>query len=120
MTKDKLLVHTLPVGPLQTNCYLAVCSETKACAIVDPGGDAGTILTAVKHDQLEVKHVLLTHAHFDHMAAVAEVVAAIQAPLAIHPEDVPLLQMGGGGMMWGFNPFSTRQVRVVLTNTARS
>ncbi len=97
-----MVVYTLSVGPLQTNCYLAACEENKTCAIIDPGGDADEILAAVQQHGLTVQYVLLTHGHFDHMAAVAEVVQATRAPLAVHPAEVPLLKIGGGGMMWGF------------------
>ncbi len=97
-----MIVHTLAVGPLETNCYLAVCKETSACAIVDPGGDAGDILSFIQTHKLETKCILLTHAHFDHIGAAAELVEATGAPLAIHPAELPLLKLDGGAMMWGF------------------
>jgi glyoxylase-like metal-dependent hydrolase (beta-lactamase superfamily II) len=97
-----LIVYTLSVGPLQTNCYIAACKESKACAIIDPGGDADEIIAFIEEHALEARYVLLTHAHFDHVGAVAEVMEATRAQLAIHPDDELLLKMGGGGLMWGF------------------
>lgn len=97
-----MIVHTLPVGPLETNCYIVACAQTQACVIIDPGGDAADILDCVRKHKLAVKSILLTHAHFDHMAAVADLVEATHAPLALHPDDEPLLRLGGGGLMWGF------------------
>jgi glyoxylase-like metal-dependent hydrolase (beta-lactamase superfamily II) len=97
-----MFVYTLPVGPLQTNCYIVGCKQTKDCAIIDPGGDAGEILAHIRKENLAVKHVLLTHAHFDHIEAAAKVLEATHAPLALHPGDDLLLKMGGGAMLFGF------------------
>ncbi len=109
-----MIVHTLPVGPLQTNCYIAACQETMACAIIDPGGDAREILSFVQEQKLAVKHILLTHAHFDHIGAAAELVEASHAPLAIHPGDEALLKVGGGGILWGYaiRPISRPDVQL--------
>jgi len=96
-----VIVRTLAVGPLQTNCYLIGCQETRLGAVIDPGGDAADILAAVAQDGLTVQYVLLTHAHFDHIGAVAEIVEATRAPLALHPDDLPILHARGGAAMFG-------------------
>jgi glyoxylase-like metal-dependent hydrolase (beta-lactamase superfamily II) len=96
-----VIVRTLAVGPLQTNCYLIGCQETRLGAVIDPGGDAADILAAVAQDGLAVQYVLLTHAHFDHIGAVAEIVEATRAPLALHPDDLPILHARGGAAMFG-------------------
>ncbi|MBN1888452.1 MAG: MBL fold metallo-hydrolase [Thermoflexales bacterium] len=95
-------VYTLPVGPLQTNCYLVVCPETQAGVIIDPGGDADDIAAAVEQHRVSLAYILLTHAHFDHMGAVAQLVEASGAPLAAHPAESALLKLGGGGALFGF------------------
>jgi len=69
-----VIVRTLPVGPLETNCYLVGCEQTHLGAVIDPGGDAADILAAVEQDGLTVQYVLLTHAHFDHIGAAKEIV----------------------------------------------
>jgi glyoxylase-like metal-dependent hydrolase (beta-lactamase superfamily II)/thioesterase domain-containing protein len=97
-----LIIHTLPAGPLQTNCYVVVCQATNACAIIDPGGSADEILSFIEAQALHVQYVLLTHAHWDHIGAVAEVVEATGASLAVHPDDASLLAVGGGGLLLGF------------------
>jgi glyoxylase-like metal-dependent hydrolase (beta-lactamase superfamily II) len=96
-----VIIRTLPVGALQTNCYLVGCEETRLGAVVDPGGDAAEILSAIERDGLTVKYVLLTHAHFDHIGAVAEIVEATLAPVALHPGDLPLLHARGGAATFG-------------------
>jgi len=99
-----MIVKTLPVGPLATNCYIVGCEKTKQAAVIDPGDEADRIMAAVREAGLKVTHVLLTHAHFDHIGAVDEVVKASGAPLALHPDDLPLLQAGGGALLFDFQP----------------
>jgi glyoxylase-like metal-dependent hydrolase (beta-lactamase superfamily II) len=96
-----VIIQTLPVGPLQTNCYLIGCEETLEGAVIDPGGDANLILEAAERAGLTIKYILNTHAHFDHAAANADLVERTGAPLALHPLDLPLLQQRGGADMWG-------------------
>ncbi len=97
-----MFIKTLAVGPLGTNCYLIGCEETGEGAVIDPGGDAPVILAAVEEAGLTIRYVLNTHAHFDHIGANADVVAATGAPLGLHPRDLPLLRARGGADLWGF------------------
>ncbi|HSJ55082.1 MAG TPA: MBL fold metallo-hydrolase [Anaerolineae bacterium] len=96
-----MLVEILPVGMLQTNCYLAGCEETRAAVIIDPGGHPQRILGAVERHGLTVKYVLNTHGHFDHTDANKAIVEATGAPLAAHALERPLLQAAGGAAMFG-------------------
>lgn len=57
------------VGEIQTNCYFLYDEETKECVIVDPGYEADKILEFIQKRKLEVKKILLTHGHFDHITA---------------------------------------------------
>jgi len=96
-----LLIVTLHVGLIQTNCYIVGCEQTKEGAIIDPGGHPERILAEVKRHGLAVNYVLNTHAHFDHTDANRAVVAATGAPLALHAADRPLLQAAGGAALFG-------------------
>ncbi len=96
-----LQVLQLPLGPIQTNCFIVGDEETKDAVVIDPGWDASRVLAALDERQWQLKHVLLTHAHFDHIGAVADVVEATGAPLAIHPLELPLLRAKGGAAAFG-------------------
>jgi hydroxyacylglutathione hydrolase len=97
----RLIVETLPVGLLQTNCYLAACPETREAVIIDPGGHPQGILGAVQKHRLTVRYILNTHGHFDHTEANAAVVEATGASLAAHPLERPLLAAAGGASFFG-------------------
>lgn len=95
-----MIVQTLTVGPVQTNCYLGVCEDTRHAAIVDPGWSAPHILAEIEKLKAQADLILLTHAHFDHIGAVADLVDALKVPVAMHPLDLPLLRADGGARLW--------------------
>ena len=101
-----MIVKTLPVGPVETNCYLIADPNTLDAAVIDPGGDAPRILKAIDALKLHVRYVLNTHGHFDHIMANAAVVDAIGAELCIHPGDAELLADGGGAAFFGMEASS--------------
>jgi glyoxylase-like metal-dependent hydrolase (beta-lactamase superfamily II) len=104
----------LHVGPLQTNCYIVGCEETKEGAIIDPGGDAKRILAEVERLGLKIKYVINTHGHFDHTLANKEVVKATGAPLAIHSADASMLTQGGGARFFGIIGKASPPADVIL------
>ena len=96
-----MIVIQLPVGAIQTNCYIVGCEETKEGVVIDPGGDSELILAEVEKAGLTIKYILNTHAHFDHILANGPLVKATGAPLAIHPLELPMLRAGGGAAAFG-------------------
>ncbi len=67
-----MTILTLPVGPLETNCFLVYLEEKKQLYIIDPGGDAEEIAETAKKFPFVHAAVLLTHAHFDHISGLGE------------------------------------------------
>ncbi len=96
-----LQILQMPLGPIQTNCYIAADDATGDAAVIDPGGDAAAIVAALAEREWRCRAVLLTHAHFDHLGGVADLVEATHAPLAIHPAELPLMRAGGGAAAFG-------------------
>src|SRR5207247_5792276 len=82
-----LLVETFPVGAFQCNCSVLACGDTKQALVVDPGGDPERVLAVVKHYDLEVRAIVHTHAHLDHIAATRDIKEATGAEIRLHPGD---------------------------------
>lgn len=83
-------VHVETVGPLQENCYLVVDEDVRLAALVDPGDEAPRLLKAVAQSGATLTAIWMTHAHFDHLGAVAEIVRETRVPIWLHPLDRPL------------------------------
>ena len=98
-----MIIAALPVGLIQTNCYVVGCEKTREAAVIDPGGHPQRILAEVERHGLTVQYVLDTHAHFDHTDANGAIVEATGATLALHPEDLPLLKASGGAALFGLH-----------------
>ena len=86
----RINVECLPVGEMQTNCYLVENTETKELIIADPGADAELIIRRVGGRRPVA--VLLTHAHYDHIGAVDAVCSHFGVPLYVHGEDAAKLR----------------------------
>ena len=97
-----MIVQTLTAGPAQTNCYLVGCEPTRSAAVIDPGWDADAILQAARSAELTIMLILLTHGHFDHIGAVADVHEATHAPIAVHTRELDWLHANGGAEAFGF------------------
>ena len=67
-----MIVHRLPVGKLQENCYIIVDEVTKKAALIDPGAEAKYIEEKLNTLEVKLDAIILTHCHFDHNGAVDE------------------------------------------------
>lgn len=82
----------LPVGSLQTNCYLITDEETRQTLIIDPGDEADFISTTILEKRLIPQAILLTHGHYDHCLGVLELKLNFQIPIYLHQADLFLYQ----------------------------
>ena len=87
-----LIIKELVVGPLMANCFICGCSKTKEAVVIDPGGDANTILLSLADSKLKAKYIINTHGHFDHVSANGKMKDATGADILIHPLDAPMLE----------------------------
>ena len=101
-----LKIQKLPVGELEANCFL-VSDEENNAVIIDPGAEPDYILSEIESLGIKPLAILLTHAHFDHFGAAAEVIEKYQIPLYVHTLDRPMVtsaeyslavQLGFGAM----------------------
>lgn len=83
-----MLVKTMPVGQIGTNCYLLGDEASGACAVVDPGDEPERILQMIRESGLALKFILLTHGHYDHTMGIDGLETAFpQTPVYIHKSD---------------------------------
>ena len=82
-------IQTVLCGEIQENAYIVSLPGRGDCAVVDPGDDYPDLKKAL--GGLRVAAILLTHCHFDHIMAVAEMAAEYGAPAYIHPDDMEML-----------------------------
>jgi hydroxyacylglutathione hydrolase len=86
-----MIVETLQLGPVGTNCFIAGDEVTGRAAVVDPGGDAPRVLAVLQRLGLTAEVIVLTHAHFDHVGGVGGLKDATGAPVAIGEFEAPIL-----------------------------
>ena len=80
-------IHTLPLGSYQTNCYIVHNSNSKTCAVIDPGYEPERVLEQAGKLGLSVDAVLLTHGHFDHVGGVEAIVKSTGCKLWMRESD---------------------------------
>ena len=82
-----MLIKTLPVGQLETNCYVVTNENTLESVVIDPGDEANTILDYLESNRLRCAAIFLTHGHYDHVGAVAALREETGAPVYMNPRD---------------------------------
>jgi len=87
-----VILERFIVGPVETNCYLAACAGTREAAVIDPGEEGLTIVERCRELDLDVRWILNTHGHADHIIGNKAVKFAYpEARIACHPADAPFL-----------------------------
>ena len=87
-----MILEVRSVPPFGKNGFVVGCERTREAVVIDPGDEADALLDAVRDYGLKVVHILLTHAHIDHITGVALVKDALDAPVHLHEGDLPLYE----------------------------
>jgi len=82
-----MILEQRAVEPFYKNGFVLGCEETKEGVVIDPGDEVDGLLDAVTRHGLSIKHILLTHAHLDHVTGVARAKEALGAPVWLHRDD---------------------------------
>ena len=88
------MIHKiLPVGPLQCNCSIIGDETTHQAMVIDPGDDIDAIVAIIRQNKLQVKQIVITHAHIDHVGGAMKLRALTGAPILLNQNDYALLKM---------------------------
>jgi hydroxyacylglutathione hydrolase len=97
-----MLLATAAAPPFYKNGYVIGCETTREAVVVDPGDEVEDLVREAAERELDVKHILLTHAHLDHITGVARAKDAFDVPVYLHDADRPLYDaVVQQGLMFG-------------------
>jgi len=105
----------LTVGLLEVNCYILGDEETREAVVIDPGGDEDEILDVLNYHKFQLKLIIDTHGHFDHVDANQPLKEATGAKIAIHEADARMLaQPSAEAMFFTGNRLRLSQPDILL------
>ena len=87
-----IIVETQAVAPFFKNGFVVACGETREAVLIDPGDEVQGLLAFADRERLAVRHILLTHAHVDHVTGVAAAKRALGVPVHLHRDDLFLYE----------------------------
>ena len=82
-----MIIKAIPAGIYDANCYIVMDEKTKDAVVLDPGGDGEMLERAIKDMGANVKGILLTHGHMDHVGGVEYLSDKLNAPFYISKID---------------------------------
>ena len=97
-----MLIETQAVEPFFKNGFVVSCEETREAVLIDPGAEVEALLAFAGREKLDVRYILLTHAHVDHVTGVAAAKRALGVPICLHKDDLFLYErVEAQGLMFG-------------------
>jgi hydroxyacylglutathione hydrolase len=87
-----MIIHVESAGPFQQNGFVVGCEKTSEAVLIDPGDGVEALLDFASRRSLAIRHILLTHAHVDHVTGVAAAKRALGAPVYLHRDDLFLYE----------------------------
>ncbi len=90
--KIDIKITKIENGPFSENAWIVADLNTHECVLIDPGDDADKIAASINRQKLNLKCVLATHGHLDHIGAVDELASTYHVPFRIHSKDESLVQ----------------------------
>jgi hydroxyacylglutathione hydrolase len=87
-----IIIETQAVGPFHKNGFVVACPRTRQGVIIDPGDEVEGLLEFIAQEDISIGHILLTHAHVDHVTGVARAKLALGVPVHLHHDDLFLYE----------------------------
>src|SRR5262245_41191334 len=83
-----IIIETQAIGPLFKNGFIVGCPRTREGVLIDPGDEVSSLIAFAASERINLRHILLTHAHIDHITGVAAAKRALNVPISLHNEDL--------------------------------
>jgi glyoxylase-like metal-dependent hydrolase (beta-lactamase superfamily II) len=98
-----MILETRAVAPFYKNGFVVGCERTREGILIDPGDEVDELFAAVRDADLDVRYIMLTHAHLDHISGVGAAKSALDVPVCLHRDDLFLYEnVVQQGAMFGF------------------
>lgn len=98
-----MIIRSLVVGPLENNCFIIADENTKDGLVVDPGDEPDRILDLISKNSFNIKYIVCTHAHFDHVGAVPDLKKETGAKIVIHRDELEIYKSTKDqAAIWGY------------------
>jgi hydroxyacylglutathione hydrolase len=98
-----MIIRSLVVGPLENNCFIIADEITKEGLVVDPGDEPDRILDLISENGFDIKYIVCTHAHFDHVGAVPDLKKETGAKIVIHRDELEIYKSTKDqAAIWGY------------------
>ena len=99
-----MIIERAAVGPFFKNGFVVGCEATRDAVLIDPGDEVAALLASADRQKLTIRHILLTHAHVDHVTGVAAAKRQLGVPIHLHRDDQFLYDHAvQSGAMFGLN-----------------
>lgn len=107
-------IEKLVVGPIGTNTYI-ISSEEKNAILIDPGAEADKLIEFAEKNKLNLKYILITHAHFDHVMALEEIKSEYkETVVGFSKEDLDFLEYLSVGVDLSVEYYNPEEVKDAL------
>jgi hydroxyacylglutathione hydrolase len=87
-----MIIETRAAGAFMKNGFVVACDTTRDAVFIDPGDEVDELLSFAKREALNIRYILLTHAHVDHITGVAQAKRALGVPIYLHRDDLFLYE----------------------------
>ncbi len=112
-----MIIMNVVVGPLEVNCYILGCRDSKEAAIIDPGDNADKIIRTIENKGLKPKFIINTHAHFDHIGGVRAIQDHFKIDFLLHKDDLFLVDNASEqATAFGLEPIPKPEVSKYVNN----
>lgn len=98
-----MIIKSLVVGQLEENCFIIGDKRTKKAIVIDPGDEPDRIMELIRDNSLDVRYIICTHAHFDHVGAVTDIKKETGARIVVHNDELELYHGARDqAIFWGY------------------